>query len=152
MWEPVGAKTIGDDSCFVVVYPVIWARKGGECHAALKGRGTYLLYWGNLLVYCWVECFWTWELAILISWRNVQTGLCNKAYRVKEVVLEVSVCGGVGWIQTILTCRCWARLWEARSGWRLKFFCFWILFVFFLICEWMCVQIEWSVLHIWGTT
>ena len=32
----------------------------------------------------------------------------------KEVILEVTVCGGVGWILTTLTCRCLARFWKVN--------------------------------------
>ena len=31
VWEPVGAKTISDNSCFAMVYPVIWV---GGCALA----------------------------------------------------------------------------------------------------------------------
>ena len=63
--------------------------------------------------------------------------------KMKEVILEMNVCEGVGWILTTLTYKCWARFREVRSGWRLKA-CLNRVCVF-LVVEWMCVQIEWSV-------
>ena len=42
LWEPFGAKTIGDDSRFVVVCSVI-------CGTLLpSGRGAHLLYWRDV--------------------------------------------------------------------------------------------------------
>ena len=48
VWEPVEAKTIGDDSRFLVVRPVIWV---GVVSGMLlpSEHGVHLLYWGNVL-------------------------------------------------------------------------------------------------------
>ena len=42
VWESVGAKTIGDDSRFVVVCPVIWVRVVSDTLLP-SGRGAHLL-------------------------------------------------------------------------------------------------------------
>ena len=52
------------------------------------------------------------------------------------VILEVTVCGGVGWILTTLTCRCLDRFQEVWSGWRLKLFALTLVCVF--SCVWVC--------------
>ena len=51
---------------------------------------------------------------------------------------------------TTLTCKCWAKSREVRSGWRLKAFFFQIFVcVCCLMFEWMCVQIDINVLYVW---
>ena len=43
-----GAKTIGDDLRFVVIYSVIWVRVVSGTQLP-SGWGTHLPYWGNVL-------------------------------------------------------------------------------------------------------